>query len=167
MPLVFQQATEKDIPHLIALQEQIWEPTYRDLLSPEQISYMFERIYSPEALAHQMAEGHTFLLAYAQESLIGFAAYSVVDLSGQRYKLHKLYVLPAGQGQGWGRQLIEEVGRQCRERGGNQLTLNVNRDNEARWFYEKMGFIVVREEDIPIGPYWMNDYVLEKDLVTA
>jgi hypothetical protein len=40
----------------------------------------------------------------------------------------------------------------------------VNRYNNAKSFYEKMGFAIVREEDIPIGPYWMNDYVMRKAL---
>jgi len=27
-----------------------------------------------------------------------------------------------------------------------------------------MGFTIAYEEDIPIGPYWMNDYVMRKIL---
>jgi ribosomal protein S18 acetylase RimI-like enzyme len=38
--------------------------------------------------------------------------------------------------------------------------LNVNRNNEAKEFYKKLGFKIIREEDIPIGQYWMNDYVM-------
>ncbi len=47
--------------------------------------------------------------------------------------------------------------------GGTALQLNVNRSNKARFFYEKLGFNVVREEDIDIGNnYFMNDFVMEK-----
>jgi ribosomal protein S18 acetylase RimI-like enzyme len=38
--------------------------------------------------------------------------------------------------------------------------LNVNRYNPAKDFYEKLGFKIILEEDIPIGQYWMNDYVM-------
>ena len=48
--------------------------------------------------------------------------------------------------------------------GGQVLELNVNRYNKALVFYEKMGFRTIREEDVPIGPYWMNDYVMCKQL---
>lgn len=43
------------------------------------------------------------------------------------------------------------------------LELNVNRQNKARIFYEKFGFVIVEEKDIPIGNgYFMNDYVMQK-----
>jgi hypothetical protein len=41
----------------------------------------------------------------------------------------------------------------------------MNRNNKARQFYEKNGFIIIKEEDIDIGNnYFMNDYVMEKRL---
>ncbi|MEI9808163.1 MAG: hypothetical protein WDO16_09960 [Bacteroidota bacterium] len=41
----------------------------------------------------------------------------------------------------------------------------MNRSNNAKLFYEKIGFIVIREEDIDIGNgYLMNDYVMEKQV---
>ena len=162
----FKTATRFDIDSIIALQEQIWEPTYRAILDQEQINYMFQAIYSKEALLDQMTnQNHVFILAYSDQKLTGFAAYSKNTYDDMRFKLHKIYVLPSEQGKGTGRLLLEEVIRQCLAIGGNRLYLNVNRYNKARQFYERLGFEVIREEDIPIGPYWMNDYVLEKALV--
>ena len=152
-----------DIPTIIAIQEKTWEPTYREILSPEQIVYMFEKIYSPEALENQMTEGgQQFLLLFDAEIPVGFAAVSQEEPG--YFKLHKIYVLPSTQGTGAGKSLITEVEKYVRNLGGKTLSLNVNRFNKAKTFYEKMNFHVVREEDIPIGPYWMNDYVLEKEL---
>ncbi|MBS1504124.1 MAG: GNAT family N-acetyltransferase, partial [Bacteroidetes bacterium] len=68
------------------------------------------------------------------------------------------------QGKGYGKILINEVAQRTRDAGKHRLDLNVNRYNKARTFYEKMGFTVAYEEDIPIGPYWMNDYVMRKEL---
>ncbi|GAB3338376.1 GNAT family N-acetyltransferase [Larkinella ripae] len=167
MSLEFKTATIADIASIIALQEQIWEPTYRAILDQEQITYMFQAIYSQEALEEQMtAENQIFILAYSDRQLVGFASYSRNAADGERFKLHKIYVLPTEQGRGTGRLLLQEVVRRCLALGGNRLYLNVNRYNKARQFYERLGFRVVREEDIPIGPYWMNDFVLEKELVT-
>lgn len=167
MSLEFKTATLSDIESIIALQEQIWEPTYRAILDQEQITYMFQAIYSQEALREQMTiEKQEFILAFSDQKLTGFAAFSRNEADEERFKLHKIYVLPTEQGKGTGRLLLEEVIRRCLSAGGNRLYLNVNRYNKARQFYERLGFEVVREEDIPIGPYWMNDFVLEKPLVT-
>lgn len=166
MPHEFKTATITDIDSIIALQELIWEPTYRAILDQEQINYMFQAIYSKEALQDQMMnQQHEFILIYSDQNLTGFAAFSKNTSDDARFKLHKIYVLPTEQGKGTGRLLLEEVIRRCLMAGGNRLYLNVNRYNKARQFYERLGFQVVREEDIPIGPYWMNDFVLEKELV--
>ena len=51
------------------------------------------------------------------------------------------------------------------EAGKITLDLNVNRHNNAKSFYEKMGFAAVYQEDIEIGKgYEMNDYVMRKVL---
>ena len=60
--------------------------------------------------------------------------------------------------------MIEEVSKRVLDAGKHILELNVQRHNKAKNFYEKMGFSVAYEEDIPIGPYWMNDYVMRKEL---
>jgi diamine N-acetyltransferase len=151
-----------DIPLIISVQELIWEPTYRSILSQEQIRYMFERMYSPESLREQMQAGHQFLLLYDRSDCVGFASFSEVEAG--IFKLHKIYVLPSQQGQGSGTFLLKEVETKVREAGARQLLLNVNRYNNARHFYEKNGFEVLRQEDIPYGPYWLNDYVLAKQL---
>jgi hypothetical protein len=44
------------------------------------------------------------------------------------------------------------------------LDLNVNRFNPAQHFYKKLGFKIIGEEDVPIGQYFMNDYVMRLEL---
>jgi len=69
------------------------------------------------------------------------------------------------QSQGVGKALVESVFEEIHELGGTELHLNVNRNNKALDFYRRMGFDILREEDINIGSgYFMNDYVLGKKL---
>ncbi|QCR24708.1 GNAT family N-acetyltransferase [Pontibacter sp. SGAir0037] len=159
------EASTADVPTINALAEAIWEPTYSSILSKEQIDYMFEVIYTAEALQQQMQEGQTFLLMYLQEQPIGFAAFSEKYPDEKVYKLNKIYLLPSCQGKGLGFELISEVEQVIQRRGGRILDLNVNRYNKAKDFYERCGYQVHQEEDIPIGPYWMNDYIMRKQLV--
>jgi GNAT superfamily N-acetyltransferase len=98
------------------------------------------------------------------EQIVAFAAYSPREEVPDIYKLHKIYCLPATQGKGYGKVLINTVCDAVIKAGKHILELNVNRHNKAKDFYEKMGFKVIYEEDIPIGPYFMNDYVMRKEI---
>ena len=157
-------ATASDVPTIAALATATWEPTYKLILSKEQIDYMFGVIYTSEALQQQMQDGQTFLLLYEGETPLGFASYSLKDETAKLYKLNKLYLLPACQGKGLGKLLIGKVEDEVRQLGGLLLDLNVNKHNKAKAFYERCGYHVHHAEDIPIGPYWMNDYVMRKQL---
>ena len=151
-----------DINIIGFLAQQIWPKTYGDTLSPEQLQYMLNLFYSPASLRRQMLEDrHQFLILEEAEEPIGFASWSVTQEPGV-YKLHKLYVLPGQQGKGLGTMILQFIFDDIRPEGAVMLRLNVNRYNKARQFYEKMGFAVVKEEDVAIGNnYFMNDYVME------
>ncbi|MGI4820474.1 MAG: GNAT family N-acetyltransferase [Janthinobacterium lividum] len=161
-PLRIKPATEQDIPTIIELAEATWEPTYRYIISKEQLDYMYRVIYTPASVLRQMREQHhTYLLAYVDDQPSGFASYS--EKPEGIYHLNKIYVLPSHQGQKLGQRLIQAVEDAVRAVGGRALELNVNRHNPALAFYERQGFAQHREEDIAIGPYWMNDFVMRKE----
>lgn len=159
--ITISQATLEDIPAIIDIAEKTWWPTYSKILSADQIRYMLEAIYSPSILRKQITDGsQTFLTLSDEGTIKGFASYSARGEEPAVCKLHKLYVLPAGQSKGYGQTLIKHILNKLLEANMHTLDLNVNRHNPARLFYEKIGFRILREEDIPIGPYWMNDFVM-------
>jgi ribosomal protein S18 acetylase RimI-like enzyme len=155
----------EDINTIGFLAQQIWPETYGDILSIDQLRYMLALFYSPVALRRQMAEDkHSFLIVEEEEEPIGFASWSPGGGPG-RYKLHKLYVLPGRQGKGLGNAMLNYIFEDIRPLGAKTLRLNVNRNNKARLFYEKIGFKIIGEEDIDIGSnYFMNDLIMEKPL---
>jgi GNAT superfamily N-acetyltransferase len=151
-----------DINAIGFLAQQIWPSAYGEILNGEQLQYMLNFFYSPGSLRRQMLDDrHQFLLMEQGESAIGFASWSATEEEGV-FKLHKLYVLPGVQGKGLGRSMLQFIFQTIRPEGARALQLNVNRYNKARQFYERMGFRVIKEEDVPIGQgYFMNDYVME------
>ncbi len=164
--LTITQATEEHLPIIRDIAYRTWPDTFGAILSPEQIHYMLEMMYSLNALREQIHEqGHGFLLAKESESddYLGYVSYEP-DYKGQpTTKIHKLYTLPASQGKGVGRLLIEDVAEVARQRGNDRLSLNVNRNNRAVGFYERLGFYVAGEENIDIGNgFLMEDYVMQK-----
>ena len=159
------EANIHDVANIRQLANDIWWPTYSPILEKEQIEFMLGEIYSHEKLTTQIEQGiQTFLLLSEGETPVAFAAYSPREEDPEIYKLHKIYCLPSTQGKGYGKVLLNEVIAKVIEAGKSILELNVNRYNNAKSFYEKMGFSVIYDEDIAIGRYWMNDYVMRKEL---
>jgi RsiW-degrading membrane proteinase PrsW (M82 family)/ribosomal protein S18 acetylase RimI-like enzyme len=159
--LSLRRALEKDIPLIKDLSYRIWPQTYSNIISPSQIDYMMNMMYSEAALQKQMKEQHEFIIVNDGVEPVGFASFSLVEPG--IYKLHKIYVMPQNQGKGTGKFVIHEIIKAIMRKGGTGLRLNVNRSNKAKDFYEKLGFTMVREEDIDIGGgFFMNDFVMEK-----
>lgn len=165
MELSYRIATHKDIKAIREIANKTWFVTYEPILGKEQPKFMFDTIYSEEALSQQMDDGQTFVLQILGDDILAFASFSIKDNSQtDTYKLNKLYLNPEFQGGGYGKKLISFVEEKVKALGAKYLDLNVNRYNKARFFYEKVGFVITKEEDIPIGEYWMNDFVMRKVL---
>lgn len=147
------------------LAERTWWKAYGDILSAAQIRYMLNTMYDQEIIRRQMEGNHQYLLLMEDEQPVAFADFGPREENPEVYKLYKIYCLPETQGKGYGRLLLEEVSRRVKEAGKQVLELNVNRDNKAKNFYEKMGFSVAYEEDTPIGEYFMHDFVMRKKLL--
>ena len=156
-------ATVKDIPLLRELTFRVWPQTYANILTQEQIDYMLEMMYSADALEKQIAEGCQFIIVYENGNPAGFASYQETE-SGV-WKLHKIYILPNQQGKGTGKFVLNHIITAIKQLNAKALQLQVNRHNKARDFYEKLGFAVIKIADFDIGNgYFMNDYVMEKQL---
>jgi ribosomal protein S18 acetylase RimI-like enzyme len=159
--IVIREAGIADIPVIQELAEQTWWPTYSSIVEAEQIRFMLDMIYSTETLEKVMNDGsQQFLLLQDENGTQGFASYGIRKEDAAIYKLHKLYIHTRNQGKGYGKKLINEIKGRLMAKGIFTLDLNVNRQNAAKSFYEKLGFAVIKEEDVEIGPYWMNDYVM-------
>jgi diamine N-acetyltransferase len=154
-------ATEDDIPLIRVLANKIWPPTYSSIITKEQMDYMLEMMYSAAALEKQMQNDAPFIIVYDEGEPIGFASYG--EISPNIFKLHKIYILPSQQGKGTGKFIIDYIITEIKNKGASALQLQVNRRNKAKYFYEKIGFTVIKEFDFDIGNgYVMDDYLMEK-----
>ncbi len=161
---LIRSASITDIELIRSLCFEVWPQTYASIISQEQIEYMLDRMYSPLSLQQQMKEGAHFILLYNDALPIGFASYQVITPT--HCKLHKLYVLPTQQGKGGGRVMIQHILVEIKEKGIQHLELQVNRNNSAVTFYERLGFYKREVADFDIGNgFFMNDYIMQIDLL--
>lgn len=155
-----------DIPLIRSIAHATWPVAYAEILSPEQLAYMLDRMYSESALKDQfLLKEHSFLLVELDGTTIGFASYENHTGKEKNTRLHKLYVLPSAQGTGAGKTLLNNVLDAARTAGDQAVDLNVNRFNRSIGFYLKEGFQIVRDEVIDIGQgYVMDDHVMRRPL---
>lgn len=160
------QLSKEELLLVQSIAHRTWPSTFANILSPEQIEYMLNWMYSLEMLESQFEKGHTFLLAEENGEELGFAGFELNYSEGPKAKLHKIYLLPAAQGKGVGKALILDVEDRARNAGQKSLLLNVNKYNQkAIDFYLKMGFQEIYKEVIDIGNgYVMDDVVMELNL---
>lgn len=167
------QATLQDIPVIQAIAEIAFRHTYREILSPSQMEYMMDWMYSTESLRRQITElGHTFLILTSPEGTdVGYVSFNQEtspSATSLLFHLQKIYLLPQMQGKGYGALLFQAAETQMRHLAGDapaRFELNVNRNNRAVSFYLHMGMHKDREGDFPIGhDFYMNDYIMAKEL---
>ena len=178
MHIKIEEITQKQIPVIQDLADQVYMVTYRGIHSEEQNAYMMEQMYSTESLTRQMTEEKSrFLLLSVDKKASGYCAFK--PYSGEEHNegklentpkdlpivyLDKLYVLPALQGLGLGKKLVEAVihESECLYPEGCIIRLDVNKINKARAFYEHLGFTVKRYWDAPIGHgFFMNGCTMD------
>ena len=152
----------EDIPLIRNLAERSFLPTYKEILSSDQLDWMFDWMYSVDSLQQQIEDGHVFFIAYEGDLPCGYV--SVERQGDALFHLQKIYVLPDFQGKHVGQHLVRLVFDYVKSLCPGECStveLNVNRNNKAKSFYEHMGFSVARSGDFPIGNgYYMNDYIM-------
>ena len=161
------KASGEDIMCIHDMAQVVFRHTYREILSPEQMEYMMDWMYSPANLQKQLDEGHVYYIAYRNGKPCGYVSVQpegIADDGRLLFHLQKIYVLPSEQGHGLGRALfdravahVREAARRCTAR----IELNVNRNNPSIGFYHHLGLRILRQGDFHIGNgYYMNDYIM-------
>lgn len=164
----FRDATLQDVALIRSLADGVWQETYASILSPQQIEYMFDMMYSHENLAIQMRDKHHHFLIVSHNDT-PCAYISIEPLSEGRYNFQKIYARREVHGIGVGRYMIKQgVEWVRRAEAASQrysdivVELFVNRANPAVNFYRHMGFEIVNTRDHDIGNgFFMNDYIME------
>lgn len=165
------KARKDDLLTIQDMAQVVFRQTYKDILSPEQMEYMIEMMYSMPNLLQQLADGHHYYIAWEDDIPCGYVSvqYEGDDPEGiSIFHLHKIYVMPASQGHGTGLLLFETVLKHVRDSIDGKparIELNVNKHNKAVGFYRHLGMRILLEEDFPIGNgFYKTDYIMGLDL---
>ncbi|WP_430613780.1 GNAT family N-acetyltransferase [Flavobacterium sp. JP2137] len=161
--VTFKAVDAQNIMRIEAFARTIWQQTYADMISQEQIDYMLNEMYSAARIESDIAAGYRWDLAFIGEALIGYLSYRLED--EQRVFLSKIYLDTRLQNRGNGRQLLHRVLDFAAHKQANAVYLTVNKNNaKAIAFYERNGFYIVKSQVFEIGQgYVMDDYIMQFD----
>lgn len=156
------KAEEKDISIIQDLAEKSWNFAYADILKPEQIDYMLDLMYSTDAIRiHLQNPNFHYYLIKENDEFLGFIGFEFHQELGTT-KLHRIYFLKEAQGKGLGKKALNFIKEEVKKIGDKRITLAVNKNNQAKSFYESQGFKVYDEGVFDIGNgYVMDDYLME------
>ena len=161
------KASAEDIMRIHDMAQVVFRHTYREILSPEQMEYMMDWMYSTANLQKQLDEGHVYYIAYRDGKACGYVSVQqegIAEDDRLLFHLQKIYVLPSEQGQGIGRLLYDTVVshvQKAAEGRKARIELNVNRSNPSIGFYHHLGLRILRQGDFHIGNgFYMNDYIM-------
>ncbi len=141
-----------------ALAYDIWPRVYDYMISQEQISYMLSLMYDLDQLKQQWLEGVKFVLLEVEGIPQGFVVFEEKE---NCVFLHKLYLRPEMQGEGFGKKMLQVAIDFASDSKKPNIELTVNRNNKFLDFYLGNGFQIKEEKDFDVGGgYFMNDYIL-------
>lgn len=165
-------ARDSELQQIHDMAEIVFRHTYKDILSPEQLEYMMDWMYSLPNLRKQLDDGHVYFIAYAGTRPCGYVSVQeegIADDGKYVFHLQKIYVLPAVQGSGLGRILFDIAVEYVRSHTPSlpaRIELNVNRNNPSVNFYKHLGMKILRQGDFHIGNgFYMNDYIMGIEVV--
>ena len=158
--------SHKELAAIRAIAESVWPPTFREILSPEQITYMMKMMYGPEVLEREFDRGIYFEVLSMDGEDAGFISYGHCEHLPDAVKLHKCYLLEKFQGQGHGSAMLRHAALAARQMKAKYLRLNVNKHNsKAIRAYQRNGFVTVESVKNDIGAgFFMDDFVMQKTL---
>ncbi len=158
------EATEKDIPLIQNLARRSWESAYSGIISAEQINYMLGKMYSEEEIStHLKNPDYHYFLIFDENSnsFEGFMGYEN-GYEEQTTKLHRIYLVPESKGKGFGKEALNFLKQKISVSNDKRIILNVNKENNAKKFYESQGFKVYDEVVLDIGDgFVMDDFLME------
>jgi ribosomal protein S18 acetylase RimI-like enzyme len=159
------KVTTENIEEIQQIARFSWENTYKEILAKEQLEYMLDMMYSKQEISKHINDNfnYHYYLIFDEElnNNVGFIGFEN-NYDGKTTKLHRIYLLPETKGKGFGKAALNYLKNQINEVGNNRIILAVNKQNEAKQFYESQGFSVYEEGVYDVGNgYVMDDYLME------
>lgn len=153
--IIIRSFNQNDIINVINLfNETVHAINSRDY-SQEQLDIWAPHNPNIELWISKLKKNNTFVAQFGNK-IIGFA-----DIS-QDGLLDHLYVHKDWQGKGVGKLLVQAIENKAREL--NLKTIVTDASITAKSFFEKMGFMIIKEQEVTLKGVKFINYLMEKKI---
>ena len=172
MKISIRIATTADIMLISSIGKTTFYETWRPVNTEENMQDYMKKSFDPNLLEAEIKNEtvNTFLLAYGDESVVGYAkirrdrTYEEFK-SDQVIEVERIYVSKAYQDKKVGKALMDKCMEIALEEKNKWIWLGVNIDNlKAISFYKKYDFIIFGEKAFRLGEAVDNDYLMKRKL---
>jgi len=165
-------ATMDDAAALADLGALVFRHTYGAAIPPTVLDVYLAHTFIPAALRQALQNGDTnYLVATQAGRLIGYSKCAITPppacIQGAKAsELINLYIHPAYQSNGIGKQLLQQVIQVAAIQHLTTLWLCVWQTNQrAIDFYQRCGFAIVGKTEIYVDDVVFDDWVMQRTLV--
>lgn len=164
--LSIRRATESDCWLISRLASVVFPDIYEGIVPNDQLDAMFDMLYSPQNILKQLRkDGYIYYIGYKGLTPCGYVC---IEREGKdTFNIDKFYVLPCSQGYKASKFLFQESIKEIKKIQPRAciIKLHVNRYNKARYFYERMGMKLIKEENFCAGDgIYVNDCVMARQV---
>lgn len=162
MPIKIKQVENtEDLEEVANLAYEIWNESFKEIISKNQIDYMVDNFQSLKAMTEQVEnENYTYFKVYFKNNLCGY-----IGVKDEKTKLFlsKLYLKKEYRGKGIASVMLEKVFEVAKKLSKKSVYLTVNKHNtNAINVYKAKGFEKIDSVVTDIGEgYVMDDYIFQ------
>ena len=153
--ILFKKATGEDLNQILTLFEQTINAINRADYSPEQLQAWTSSVSKRDRWQKKIEAQH-FVLAFVEDELAGFSSLTVDGY------LDFLFVSKHHQRQGIATALYKALEQHARTHQMQELTTDAS--ITARPFFERQGFVLVREQQVLINDISLTNLKMKKKL---
>lgn len=150
------QATDDDANGIAKVHVESWRTTYRGIVPDDFLDGMSDETSAARwrRIAKQNTPGYAMFVAEDEGgNTVGFANGGRERSGDANYdgELYAIYLLQSHQRKGIGQALFEHIVQHLTNNGFRSMLIWVLAENPSCQFYESMGGIPIREQEIEIG----------------
>lgn len=167
-------ATPDDAAGLADLGALVFRHTYGAAILPTVLDVYLARTFTPAALGQALQNGETsYWVATQTDRLIGYSKCAITApptaiQGANATELVNLYVHPAYQGCGIGRQLLQQAIQIAAAQHLTTLWLCVWQANQrAIDFYQRYGFTISGKTEVYVDDVVFKDWIMQRAIIHA